>query len=303
MSNQSFVPNAGGNSAVRSFFEKQGMNNSLVRKYIAGVTLRDALLVVKDLQDEKLMCTLDHLGEHVAEPEHVEAAAQAYLELIRQLSVFSPDTNVSVKLTSIGLDVSEDLAWQNLLRITDEARERGGIFIRVDTEESKYITQTLAFVKEIHKNYERIGTAIQSCLRRSETDLVDLNTAGISVRLVKGAYEERANIAYEKQTDIASAYRRLMFVLLDRGTKPVVATHDPEILEIARKYIRQHNLPSDRYQFEMLLGVRHDLQTRLVKDGYPLRVYVPYGYDWYPYFSRRMAKQNSVGSVLRGLFK
>jgi proline dehydrogenase len=304
MSTRSFTIALAESPAVKGLFEKQGMKNPLVRRFIAGVTLREALLVAKELQDDNMKCALDLLGENVLTAEEANTATESYLEVIRQIAIFSHETYASIKLTSLGLDVSEDLCRENLKRLTNEASQRGGIFIRVDMEGSAYTSRTLDIVIQEHRRYEQIGTVIQSYLRRSDKDLETLIQEGMSVRLVKGAYAEPPEIAYPKKSDVDGAYRRQMFTLLERGIRPAIATQDEDILKVARQFIKQKNIGNDRFEFELLYGVRRDIQSTLAKDGLPVRVYVPFGHAWYPYFTRRLAERPAnVGFILGNLAK
>ena len=292
------------NSGVRTFFEKQGPSNPLVRRFIAGTSLSDGLLVVKEYSAHNISCSLDILGENVLLPEEAEKSTLGYLEAIRQISIFSPRTYLSVKLTALGMDISDQLARQNLRRLTDEARLRGGIFVRIDMEGSAYTARTHQIVAEEHRAYANVGGVVQSCLRRSDRDLESLIAENVSVRLVKGAYEESPDIAYPKKADIDVAFRRQMYQLLEKGFHPALATHDEAIINIAKKFVKQHNIDPENFEFEMLHGIRNDLQTALVKEGFAVRVYVPYGVAWYPYFSRRLAERPAnVGSLPKNLFK
>jgi proline dehydrogenase len=280
------------------------MNSSLVRRFVAGVTLRDALLVVKEYGDNKITGALDLLGENVLNPEEAARATDGYLEVIRQISIFSPSTHISIKLTALGLDISEQLARDNLRKLIDEARSRGGIFIRVDMEGSAYTAKTLQIVCEEHRKYENIGTVVQSYLRRTDKDLESLIKERISVRLVKGAYAEPPSIAFPKKTDVDAAYRKQMRLLLDKGHRPAIATQDETMIKIARQYIKQNNIAVHHADFEMLMGVRRDLQDKLVQDGYHVRVYIPFGIAWYPYFTRRLAERPAnIWFFMRNLVK
>jgi proline dehydrogenase len=297
MSNRQILPSVADKSAVRIFFEKQGMNNSLVKKYIAGTNLRDALLVVKELQDQGFVSCFDLLGEIVLGPEDTEKSTQNYLELIRQASIFSPDATILIKLTALGIDIADNVAKENLRRLSEEARTRGNIFLRVDMERPSFVGRILQIVCEEHREYEYIGAVVHANLRRTDKDLPMLNGERIPVRLVKGSTSEPPSAAFTKNSDIDAAFRRHMFVLLEQGYQPSIGTDDEEILKVAMKFIRQHNMPVNLCEFEMLMGVRRDLQTGMYKEGFPVRVSVPYGSAWYPYFANRIA-----GRPMFGLF-
>jgi proline dehydrogenase len=276
---------------IRGFFTKSGMSNPLVRRFVAGETLQDALLVAKELQDKGIASAIDVLGENVTNSQEADRATEMYLAVIKALSTFHQDAYLSVKLTAIGLDIQEAVAIMNLRRLLDEANTRGGVFICIDMESSAYTDRTLEIVNAEHENYPNIGTVVQAYLRRTDNDLRGLIENGVPVRLVKGAYAEPPHIAYSKKKDVDSAYRRQMWALLDGGVRPQIATHDPDMIHATKLFAKQKNIAPDRFEFQMLLGIRRDLQESLVKEGYKVRVYVPFGQSWYPYFTRRLAER------------
>lgn len=247
---------------------------------------------------------MDFLGEDIMTEAEVETAVQEYLSLIKALGTFYQDAYASIKLSAIGLLVSPDLTRQNLIRLLQEAAERGNIKIRVDMESSRYTQVTLDLVRDLHQTFPAISTVIQSYLRRSDKDIADLTADGISIRLVKGAYSEVPLVAFQRKEDVDRQYRQQMFKLLDTGIHPSIATHDKSLIDACKLYAKKQSIPSDRFEFEMLLGVRRDLQQSLVKDKYAVRVYIPYGDQWYPYFSRRLAERPAnLGFFLKNLTK
>jgi proline dehydrogenase len=298
MSNRTSGQTLADNIKVRNFFEKQGTKNSLVHRFIAGVTLRDAFLVAKEYRDERYLCAFDLLGENVLGPEDAEKSVQAYLELIRQMSIFSVDSYLSLKLSSLGLDISVELARENLHRLTEEARTRGEIFIQVEAEGSAVIGKILQIVADEHRLYSHLGTVAQAYLRRTDKDLSLLIKEKIPIRLTEGSLSEPPIAAFQSKSDIDVAFRKHMYFLLEHGLHPAIGTHDPELINVAKKFIKQHNIPADSYEFEMLYGVKRDLQQQLLKEGHAVRVYLPFGMSWYPHFSRRLAASGfSLGTL------
>lgn len=292
------------NPLVRGYFKRRGMSSGLVRRFVAGETLQDALLVAKELQDKGIHSVVDVLGENIMSAEEAERETEIYLSVIKALSTFYHDAHLSIKLTSIGLNIQEALAILNLRRLLDEAVARGSVFICVDMESSAYTERTLEIVTSEHQKYSNIGTVIQSYLRRSDADLNNLIANDVPVRLVKGAYAEPPHVAYQRKKDVDAAYRRQMWSLLESGNMPAIATHDEHMIAAAKTYAKQKSIPPDRFEFQMLLGVRRDLQEGLVKEGYRVRVYVPFGQSWYPYFTRRLAERPAnLGFFLRNVMR
>jgi proline dehydrogenase len=275
----------------------------LVRRFVAGDTLAEALDVVERLNAAGFRTTLDVLGESVDSAADATAAAERYLETLDALHARGLDANASLKLTQMGLDVDPGFCRSNLSRVLAKARSVGA-FVRVDMEDHTRTDATLRLVGELRASFPEVGVVIQSYLRRSEADVEALIAAGTRVRLCKGAYDEPATVAFASKDEVDESYRRLMERLLLDGTYPALATHDPKLVRHAIAFARQHAIKASRWEFQMLYGVRRDLQERLVRDGYTVRVYVPYGREWYPYFMRRLAERPAnvlfiVGSVLR----
>jgi proline dehydrogenase len=272
------------------------------RRFIAGEGVEEAIGAVRDLPARGLSLTLDYLGESAASFEEAGAAANEYVRIINTIVAAGIERNLSVKLTQMGLDVDRATAVDHMRRILEPA-DQHGFFVRIDMENSPYTEVTLQVLETLWGlGHRRVGTVIQSCLRRSEADIRRLNALGARVRLVKGAYKEPKTVAYQKKMDVDAAFVDLMKLLLDEGHSPAVATHDPSVIEATRKYAAHKGLAKDRFEFQMLYGIRRDLQSSLVADGYRVRVYVPFGRQWFPYFMRRLGERPAnVWFVLRGV--
>ncbi len=274
--------------------------NSFARRFIAGETIPEAIAAARGVETQGLMHTLDHLGESVATLADAEAATRDYLAVMAAIVAAGVERNISLKLTQLGLDVDKASTIDNLRKILDRAE---GFFVRVDMENSPYTDVTLEIFETLwQQGYRQMGLVLQSALYRSEDDLRRVNALGARVRLVKGAYREPKAVAYQKKADVDAAYARMTKTLLLEGQYPAIATHDPAMLDLTRRFARDRAIPADRYEFQMLYGIRRDLQTALVADGYRLRVYIPFGRQWFPYFMRRLGERPAnVGFVVRGI--
>src|SRR4030095_4597081 len=246
----------------------------------------------------------DYLGESVGSAAEAGAATRDYLAILNKIVASGVGRNVSLKLTQLGLDLDRVTALDNLRRILEPATTHG-FFVRIDMENSPYTDVTLDIVETLGGlGYRNIGVVLQSALYRSEADLTRMLTLGIRVRLVKGAYREAASVAYQLKADVDAAYLRMATTLLERGTFPALATHDPDIIDAVRKIAVERGVSKDRFEFQMLYGVRRDLQASLVADGHGMRVYVPFGRQWFPYFMRRLGERPANAAfVLRSLFR
>jgi proline dehydrogenase len=267
------------------------------RRFVAGDTLAEALEAVRALNERGLLATLDHLGENTHTPEEAVCAAQEYLRLLEAIHGHNLRSHVSLKLTQMGLDVSEELCFENVKRILELA-QRVGIFVRIDMEGSAYTDRTLQLYERLHAaGYGRsVGVVIQAYLHRSRRDVERLVQRGANVRLCKGAYAEPPSIAFSRKRDVDQNYRELLERLwsaaaLANGVYTAVATHDERIIHWAIRRAQMHQIPTDRFEFQMLYGIRQDLQERLIHEGYRVRIYVSYGREWYPYFMRRLAER------------
>ena len=273
---------------------------SFARRFIAGETVEEAIAAARDLQGRGLHLTLDYLGEHVTSVDESVAKTTEYLGIIRALAEAGVERNLSIKLTQLGLDVDRAIAVDNLRRILEHAE---GFFIRVDMENSAYTDVTLEVFETLWRHGARqVGVVLQADLYRTEKDLSRIEALGARVRLVKGAYKEPHAIAYRRKDDVDAAYRRLMERLLLGGRYPAIATHDPVMIDHAKRFATQHGIAPDAFEFQMLYGIRRDLQASLVAQGYRVRVYVPFGRQWFPYFMRRLGEwPANVGFVVRGV--
>jgi proline dehydrogenase len=282
---------------------KYGMApGGFARRFIAGETIEEAVGAVADLPAKGLHLTLDYLGESVSSAAAAAAAAADYVSIIGKIVDSGVERNISLKLTQLGLDVDRATAVDNMRRILEPA-DANGFFVRIDMENSPYTDATLEIVDTLwRQGHTSVGTVIQSYLKRSADDVHRLNVRGVRVRLVKGAYKEAKGIAYQKKAEVDAAYVDLMQTLLDEGTYPAIATHDVKMIEATKAHAKSKGYANDRFEFQMLYGIRRDLQQSLVKEGYRVRVYVPFGKQWYPYFMRRLGERPAnVGFVLRGI--
>lgn len=278
------------NESVRKFVMNNPAARGVSRRFVAGEQLESAIEATRVLNQQGLHVSLDHLGENVSDEREALTTAQGYMEILDRIKVSGTDANISIKLTALGLDISKDLCEKNLTQILAHAQQFP-IFVRIDMEGSAYTERTVDFTLRMHERFEHVGTVIQSCLYRSKKDVEQLILQGIRVRLVKGAYKEPKSVAFQLKSDVDHNYVRLMTLLLQRGSYPALATHDEAIINAACKYARENGISQEAFEFQMLYGIRRDLQERLVKQGYNVRVYVPYGSQWYPYLMRRMAER------------
>jgi proline dehydrogenase len=272
-------------------------------RFVAGDALDDAIAVVKQINQRGSSATLDHLGENVTEESAARAVAADYLRAFERIAAERLDANLSIKLTQLGLDISSALCEELLERILQRAAELNN-FVRVDMEGSAYTQRTLDLVAAMHTRYPNCGVVLQSYLYRTIKDVERMNQAGIRVRLVKGAYDEPAAIAYPRKEDVDESYRACVRALLLGGNYPAIATHDDRLIMYTLAFAREHDIAADRFEFQLLYGIRRDLQERLLGLRYRVRIYVPYGTEWYPYLMRRLAERPAnlwffVGSVLR----
>jgi proline dehydrogenase len=272
----------------------------LVLRFVAGESLADAVAVVRELNALGMKASLDYLGENTTDRAGAEASATAYVMALRAIAEDGLDANASVKLTSMGLDLGDSLAEQMLTEVLSHARDLDN-FVRVDMESSQYTERTLELLDRVRAaGYLNTGPVIQAYLYRSAADVERLIAQGVRVRLCKGAYDEAPNVAFRRKRDTDRNFVRLMQRLLSDATYPAVATHDEDIIEQALAFTRQQGIGPERYEFQMLYGVRRDLQRRLVAEGYNMRIYVPYGTQWYPYLMRRLAERPANLAFMMG---
>jgi proline dehydrogenase len=275
---------------LRHWMETSPVADRLTSRFVAGSTLERELTVCRKLNADGYLATLDHLGESVGSLEEANQSRDAYLTALDQIARLNLQATVSIKLTQLGLDFSESAGRAAVECLVARAKSIGQM-VEVDMESSQYTSRTLALVSELHAKYGSVRAVIQAYLYRSEGDIEDLCRQAIPVRLCKGAYRESPDVAFPRKKDVDANYIRLMLQLLDRGAYPAIASHDENIVQRAMGYVRAQNIAADRFEFQMLYGVGRDLQRRLVADGFRLRLYVPYGNAWYPYFMRRLAER------------
>ncbi|MFN2383385.1 MAG: proline dehydrogenase family protein [Gemmatimonadota bacterium] len=272
-------------------------------RFVAGEAVGPALDAVRELNQRGISASLDLLGENVSERSAADAAGAAYVGLLRAIAEAGADANISIKLTMLGLDIAPELAGDHLVTILDAAAETG-TFVRIDMEGSPYTQLTLELFHQVFPTRRNVGVVIQSMLRRSAADVERLIGVGARVRLVKGAYQEPPPLAFPEKDAVNASYDQLAERLLAAGTYPAIATHDDARIERAIRFAAAQGIASDGFEFQMLYGIRRDTQVALVERGYRMRVYVPYGGQWLPYFTRRLReRKENVGFVLRNLFR
>jgi proline dehydrogenase len=274
---------------------------SFARRFIAGEDVAEAIEAARGVERRGCLHTLDYLGEGVASLDEAEAATRDYLRIIDAIMQSGIGRNLSLKLTQLGLDVDRASAVDNLRKILDRA---DGFFVRLDMESSQYTDVTLDIFETLWRHgYQHMGVVLQADLYRTEQDLRRMIALGARVRLVKGAYKEPKTVAYQDKDDVDRAYVRLMQRLLVEGNDPAIATHDPVMLATTKQFAAERGIAADRYEFQMLFGIRRDLQAALVKDGARVRIYIPFGRQWFPYFMRRLGERPAnVGFVIRSIF-
>jgi proline dehydrogenase len=277
---------------VFNFVRHNRMAKGFASRFVAGETLETALDAVRQLNARGISATLDLLGESVHNEAEARAGARAYMEMLDRIRQARLNANVSVKLTAMGLDVSEDLCVANMQDIIERAQEHES-FVRLDMESSEYTQKTLdIFYDRLYPSFRpNVGIVLQSYLYRTSADVEEANRNNARVRLCKGAYKEPASVAYPDKKDVDDSYLRCMRSLLLNGHYPGIATHDESIVRETKRFARENDIKPDQFEFQMLYGVRRDLQEKLVKEGYRMRVYVPFGTQWYPYLMRRLAER------------
>jgi proline dehydrogenase len=277
---------------------------SFARRFVAGETLAEAIAAARILERQGLAVTIDHLGESVTSSDAALTATREYIDTIQAAAAAGISRNVSVKLTQIGLDVDRATATDHLRRILEAAAE-AEFFVRIDMESSAYTAATLEIFENLWQvGYRNMGVVIQSCLRRSAGDLAAITALGARIRLVKGAYREGKDVAYQAKEDVDAQFVALMKTLLSRGSYPAIATHDPAMIAATRQHAETEGIDRSRFEFQMLFGIRRDLQASIAAAGYPFRVYLPFGRAWFPYFMRRLGERPAnVGFVLKSLLR
>ena len=291
-------------TALKRLASKYGMAtpDSFARRFIAGETVEEAIHDARILQSRGMLLTLDYLGESVRTTDEASAATSEYVRLIDVIVASGIERNISLKLTQLGVNVDRATCVDNLRRILEPAGKHG-FFVRIDMENSPYTDVTMEVFETLwQQEYRNIGVALQAALHRTEEDVRRMIELGARVRLVKGAYKEPPTVAIRAKKDVDAAFTRLMQILLDQGTYPAIATHDETIIATTCAYARSRNIARDRFEFQMLYGIRRDLQARLVAEGHRMRIYLPFGRQWFPYFMRRLGERPAnVGFVLRAI--
>jgi proline dehydrogenase len=294
--------------SLRGMAERSAIGRRLSSRFVAGTQVADALSVTQTVNQKGLSVSVDNLGENVTNADEARASAQLYHQMLDEISSRQLDANVSMKLTHMGLDVDEKLARDLVTGlVTKAAAMNPRNFVRVDMEGSPYTQRTLDFVYELHRmpgHAGAVGAVIQSYMRGAEKDIEGLLAERIRVRLCKGAYKEPEDIAFQKKSEVDANYVHLMKILMTSGVYHGLATHDEQIINQAKIFATQENISRDAFEFQMLYGIRRDLQRRLVREGWRMRVYIPFGTEWYPYFMRRLAERPAnVFFIARNLFR
>jgi proline dehydrogenase len=293
---------------LRTAAESSSIGHKLSGRFVAGTQVEDALRVTQAVNQAGMTVSVDNLGESVTNPDEARHSAQLYHQMLDEIAARGLKANVSLKLTHMGLDVDEALARELVTGLVAKAAGmKPANFVRVDMEGSAYTQHTLEFVHELHGqpgNQGCVGAVIQSYMRSAEQDVAKLLAAGIRIRLCKGAYKEPEEIAFQKKSEVDANYVKLLKILLKSGVYHGLATHDENIINLAKEFAIQENIPRDSFEFQMLYGIRRDLQRKLVKDGWGMRVYIPFGTEWYPYLMRRLAERpaNAI-FILKNLFR
>ncbi len=283
------------NPSLRTFAESSALGRRVSGRFVAGTSIADAVRATQAVNRASMSVTIDNLGENVANPEEARLSAQLYHQVLDAIAANQLNANISLKLTHMGLDVDEKLAREIVSGLVAKAASMDPPgFVRVDMEGSPYTQRTLDFVHELHAmpgNANAVGTVIQSYLRRSESDVEKLLAERIRIRLCKGAYKEPAEIAFPLKSDVDANYVKLMKILMKSGIYHGLATHDESIIQQAQAFAIREKLSRDSFEFQMLYGIRRDLQRKLARDGWRVRIYIPFGSEWYPYFMRRLGER------------
>jgi proline dehydrogenase len=301
---KAFFTTLAGSASLKKLASRYGMRGprSFARRFIAGETIEEAIAAARIIEASGLQHTLDLLGESVANMAEADRATRAYLEMLDRIVASGIGRNVSLKLTQLGLTIDRATCVDNLRRILDAAT-RHDFFVRIDMENSPFTQVTLdVFETMWQQGYRNVGIVLQSCLPRSVGDARRMNELGARVRIVKGAYQEPRAVAYQDKAQVDAAFVEITKLLLSEGTYPAIATHDPAMIAAATGHARAHRVTPDRFEFQMLYGIRRDLQATLSSEGFAVRVYVPFGREWFPYFMRRLGERPAnIGFVIRGI--
>jgi proline dehydrogenase len=296
------------NKPLRRFAERSSLGQRISHRFVAGTEIADAIHATEAVNRAGMSVSIDNLGENVTNPDEARHSAQLYQQILDAIAAQRLNANVSLKLTHMGLDVDEKLAREIVAQLVAKSAAMSPPgFVRVDMEGSPYTQRTLDFVRELHAmpgNQNSVGTVIQAYLRRSESDVEALLQEKIRIRLCKGAYKEPASIAFEEKSEVDANYIKLMKTLMKSGVYHGLATHDENIIREAQAFATRENITRDSFEFQMLYGIRRDLQQKLVRDGWRMRVYIPFGTEWYPYFMRRLGERPANALfIARNMFR
>jgi proline dehydrogenase len=268
-----------------------GLARKVARRFVAGETKDQAVSVVAEVNKKGIRATLDHLGENVTQASEAVASADSYIEILDAIEDARIDSNVSLKLTQMGLDIDEQLCFENLSRICMRAQELNN-FVRIDMESSAYTDRTLDLFRRLwDSGFRNVGVVLQAYLYRTEDDVREMNALGARVRLCKGAYNEPAEVAFPRKADVDANFAKLTRLLLKEGNYPGIATHDERLIEYTKRFAASQGIEHAKFEFQMLYGIRRELHEALVRQGYNMRLYIPYGTEWYPYYMRRLAER------------
>jgi proline dehydrogenase len=295
-------------TALRAVAERSAIGQKFSGRFVAGTQVEDALRATQAVNQSGLSVSVDNLGENVTNVEEAKQSAQLYHQMLDQIAARKLNANVSLKLTHMGLDVDEKLAYDLATGLVQKAASmQPKNFVRVDMEGSPYTQRTLDFVHELHRlpgNQGCVGAVIQAYMRRSESDVEKLLSERIRIRLCKGAYKEPPELAFQPKPEVDANYVKLMKILMKSGVYHGLATHDENIINQAKDFAIKENIPRETFEFQMLYGIRRDLQQSLVRDGWRMRVYIPFGTEWYPYLMRRLAERPANALfIARNLFR
>ncbi|PLR92590.1 proline dehydrogenase family protein [Bacillus sp. T33-2] len=290
------------NKFLTRMAKKYGLRFGAAR-FVAGETIGQAVGVIKDLNSKGLVVTIDYLGEFVDNEKEANEMADNSIDAIKAIGREQLNSQLSLKMTSMGLDISEEVVMRNMRRILDAAKENN-VFVTIDMEDYSRCQKTIDIFKTLRAEYDNVGTVIQAYLYRTVGDINDLNDYSPNLRLVKGAYKESPEVAFPEKKDVDENFKKIIEMHLMNGNYTAVATHDDAIIDHTKQFVKQHGIPNTQFEFQMLYGIRPERQVELVKEGYTMRVYVPYGTDWYGYFMRRLAERPAnVAFVVKGMFK
>lgn len=301
---KSFLLYLSRSEGFKKFLSRFKSFNNVTSRFVAGENLEDAVAAIRQLNERGITSSFDHLGESITSDAETQREVDEYVRVLDSIAENKLDSNVSVKLTQLGLDVSRDLCYANTRRIVETAQRHNNNFVRIDMEDSPKTDGTLDVFRRLRSEFENVGIVVQAYLYRTEQDVDELLKIGARIRLCKGAYKEPPSVAFASKADVDANFIKVTKKLLTSGIYHGIATHDENIINATTEFVKERNIPSDRFEFQMLYGIRRGLQETLVREGYRLRVYVPYGRYWYPYFMRRLAERPAnVWFILKNILK